>query len=367
MQSDYFKRWKLCNTKIPLPGDISKFLLSPHAVAVFGNQISKGPGMKLNPSEEIIDFEPKTGNIIKEILAGLSQSQKTIDPKFLYDKKGSEIFERICKLPEYYPTRSEFLILKENAADMARLIGPEALIIEPGSGNGRKVRILLKCLKKIKGYVPVEIDRDILLRMTTELHDEFPELKVLPVCADFTQNIDLPLSVDFQEGKKVIFFPGSTIGNFHPSDAVSFLKRIGKLAGTGGGLLIGVDLKKNKKIFELAYDDPAGVTAAFNLNLLERLNREVDATFDLENFDHEAIYNEELGRVEMHLKSKVPQLVKVNQTMFRFKEGETIHTECSYKYTVEEFCELCSKAKFKVKKLWMDQKKLFCVYYLERE
>ncbi len=324
--------------------------------------------MKLKSSEDIIiDFEPKTGNIIKEVLAGLSQSQKTIDPKFLYDKKGSEIFEEICKLPEYYPTRAEGLILKKYSRDMARIIGPHALIIEPGCGNGQKVRSLLKSLKQVNGYVPIEISREILLRMCSELHIEFPELNVLPVCADFTQNIDLPLSVDAQPGKKVVFFPGSTIGNFHPTDAVSFLKRLGKLTGAGGGLLIGVDLKKEKEIFDLAYDDPAGITAAFNLNLLERLNREVDATFDLENFNHQAFYNEELGRVEMHLRSKVPQLVKVNQTMFRFKEGETIHTECSYKYTVEEFCELCSKAKFQIKKFWMDPEKLFCVYYFEKE
>ena len=324
--------------------------------------------MKLKALEEtIIDFEPKSGNIIKEVLAGLSLSQKTIDAKFLYDKRGSEIFEEICRLPEYYPTRAESLILRRYSKDMAKIIGRDALIIEPGSGNGQKVRSILRSLKQVRGYVPIEISRDILLRMTEELHEEFPELKVLPVCADFTQDMDLPLTIDFQRGRKVIFFPGSTIGNFHPVDAISFLKKLGKLACNDGGLLIGVDLKKDKKIFDLAYDDPSGITASFNLNLLERLNREVAATFDLQNFDHEAFYNEELGRVEMHLKSKVSQLVKVNQTMFRFKEGETIHTECSYKYTVEEFCELCAKAKFQIKKTWMDPEKLFCVYYFEKE
>lgn len=316
---------------------------------------------------EIIDFEPRQSNILKEVLVGLSKSQKTIDPKFLYDKKGAEIFEAICELPEYYPTRTEALILRKHAPEMSRLIGSEAILIEPGSGNGEKVRYLLKSLKKTEAYIPIEISRDILTRMTRELHEEFPGLNVIPICADFSQNLELPVSSQHSKGKRVIFFPGSTIGNFHPDDAVSFLKRAGKLIGENGGLLIGVDLKKDKENFELAYDDPAGVTRSFNLNLLERLNREVNASFDLNNFEHEAFYNEELGRVEMHLRSKIPQLVRVHETMFRFREGETIHTECSYKYTTEEFCELAAKAKFRIRKFWKDPDKMFCVYYFEKE
>lgn len=325
--------------------------------------------MSLNAKveEQLIDLEPKTGNILKEVLVGLSKKQKVIDPKFLYDKRGSEIFEQICDLPEYYPTRAENTILNQSTKEMADLIGPGALIIEPGSGNGHKVRSLLKHLDHPVGYVPIEISRDILLRMTGELHDEFPDLKVIPVCADFTQDMDFPLSVDSRPGKKVVFFPGSTIGNFHPDEAVQFLKKFSKLAGANGGVLIGADLKKDPETLRLAYDDSAGVTAAFNLNLLVRLNKEVNASFDLNNFVHEAFYNEKLGRVEMHLKSTIAQLVKVNQTVFRFKEGETIHTECSYKYSVEEFCELGAKAKLGIKKIWMDPDKLFCVYYFEKE
>ena len=323
--------------------------------------------MNLKDRQSVIDFEHKSVNILKEVLAGLSLGQKSIDPKFLYDKKGSEIFEVICKLPEYYPTRTESLILTEHSKEIAKVMGEDVLIIEPGSGSGEKVRTLLKEMKNIRGYVPIEISREILLKMTEELHQEFPGLKVLPVCADFTQDLDLPLSIDFQGGKRVIFFPGSTIGNFHPDDAVTFLKRISRLLESGGGLLIGVDMKKDKKIIELAYDDPQGVTAAFNLNLLERLNREVEASFDVENFEHEAFYDEEKGRVEMHLKSKVPQLVKVHETMFRFKEGETIHTECSYKYSIEEFCELAAKARFKITKFWTDPEELFCVYFFTKE
>ena len=320
-----------------------------------------------NLNMELVNLAPSPTTVLKEVLAGLSKSQKALPPKLLYDKKGSEIFEEICKLEEYYPTRTESDILKSNAKDICQLIGEGSIIVEPGSGSGDKIRFLLQHLKMAKGYVPIEISREILLRMTEELHEEFPELKVSPVCADFNQDIELPLTLDAEAAKKVIFFPGSTIGNLVPQDAVAFLKKMAKLAGRGGGMVIGVDLKKDPEIFKLAYDDPAGVTAAFNLNLLERLNREVSASFDLENFAHEAIYDEKLGRVEMHLVSKVPQLIKVNETVFRFLEGETIHTESSYKYSVEEFAELSAKAKWVFKKAWKDKKNLFCVYYFEQE
>jgi dimethylhistidine N-methyltransferase len=199
-----------------------------------------------------------------------------------------------------------------------------------------------------------------------ELSYEFTDLRLFPVCADFTQDIDLPLTVESQRGNKVIFFPGSTIGNLHPHEATIFLKKLSKLVGTNGQLLIGVDLKKDPTILESAYNDSSGVTASFNLNLLTRLNREANANFQLNNFQHEAIYNQKLGRVEMHLRSKIPQLVRVNRTIFRFREGETIHTECSYKYTVEEFCEFAAKARFVIKKFWLDEKNQFAVYYFSR-
>lgn len=323
--------------------------------------------MSLKAPVELIDHAPNSVNVLKEVLVGLSKSQKSIDPKFLYDEKGSEFFEKICQIPEYYPTRAENEILSHYAGEIADLIGPDAIIIEPGSGSAEKVRHLLKKLESPRGFVPIEISKEILLRTVEELDEEFPSLRTIPVCADFTDDLDLPVSVDAQKGKKIVFFPGSTIGNLDPSDAVGFLKKFTKLMGQEGGLLIGVDLKKDKHTLELAYDDPAGVTGAFNLNLLSRLNKEINAHFDVNNFSHKAFYNEELGRVEMHLESKIPQLVRVNQTIFRFREGETIHTENSYKYTVEEFCELCAKAKLKIKKCWKDSKKLFCVYYFEKE
>ena len=323
--------------------------------------------MNLNVPVEYLDLEPKSTTLLKEVLVGLSKTQKMIPPKFLYDEKGSQIFEQICELPEYYPTRTENQILEANAKSMAKILGENALIIEPGSGSASKVRHLLKHMKNPAGYVPIEISREILVRTTNELHEEFPELNVVPVCADFTQELEFPLSVDGQRGKKVIFFPGSTIGNLSPAEASTLLKKFSKMVGHNGGLLIGVDMKKDKITLKNAYDDAQGMTAAFNLNLLERLNRELDASFDVNNFYHEAFYNEELGRVEMHLKSRVSQLVRVNQTIFRFREGETIHTENSYKYSVEEFCELCAKAHLTIKKCWKDKDNLFCVYYFEKE
>ena len=323
--------------------------------------------MMVNEAVEFYDFEPSTSYLLEEVMIGLSKHQKSIPPKFLYDKKGSEIFERICHLPEYYPTRAEKEILETYAHEMAEMIGPEALVIEPGSGSGEKVRYILQELEAPVGYVPIEISKEILLRMTEELFHEFPGLKVIPVCADFTEELDLPISVESQRGKKVIFFPGSTIGNLNPDEAIAFLKQTSRMLQTGGGYLIGVDLKKDPDMLERAYDDSQGVTAAFNMNLLKRINREIGASFDLHNFRHEAIYNVEKGRIEMHLRSLVPQLVKVDHAVFQFKEGETIHTESSYKYSVGEFSELCAKAGLVLKKYWQDSKNLFCMYYFEKE
>lgn len=320
-----------------------------------------------NAHVEFVNNSPSASSVLKEVITGLSQTPKTLPAKLLYDKRGSEIFEKICLLQEYYPTRSETEILKNHALEIGRMIGENAVIVEPGSGAGDKIRFLLPYLIQPKAYVPIEISKEILLRMTEEFHEEFPQLRVIPVCGDFNQKIDLPLTLGMEQAKKVIFFPGSTIGNLNPTEASQFLKNMASVTGKGGGLLIGVDLKKDPDIFKLAYDDPHGVTADFNLNLLERLNRELAAGFDPRNFIHEAIYNEKLGRVEMHLVSKVSQLVKVNESIFRFLEGETIHTESSYKYTVEEFTELGAKSKWTLKKSWKDSNELFCVYYFEHE
>jgi dimethylhistidine N-methyltransferase len=314
-----------------------------------------------------IDHGPRAKSILTEVIMGLSLPQKTLPAKLLYDKRGSEIFEDICLLPSYYPTRTEKKILRENAREMLELMGENPILIEPGSGAAEKVRILLSHMKGRKRFVPIEISREILLRTCRELLEEYADLELFPICADFTQELMLPLSVKQESGRKVIFFPGSTIGNLHPDEAKDFLRATTKVTGPCGGILIGVDRKKDIEKLRLAYNDPEGVTAAFNLNLLQRLNREVNAAFMVENFRHEAIWNEDAGRIEMHLISRLPQLVRVNQTVFRFHEGESIHTENSYKYSVEEFTELGRRAGLTLRRYWEDTDELFTVYYFENK
>lgn len=319
---------------------------------------------EISDSFELETFELHAQGILPEVIMGLSRSQKSLPAKLFYDKKGSELFERICFLPSYYPTRTEIKILQNNAQEIAELIGSGSLLIEPGSGAAEKVRILFRAMRGDKSYVPIEISKEILLRTCKELIEEFPGMRLYPVCADFTQALRLPLTVDSRSLKKVLFFPGSTIGNLDPADAKEFLKEAGQLT-RGGGVLIGVDRKKDSSVLRLAYNDPEGVTEAFNLNVLSRLNRDLGATFVLDNFQHEAIYNEEKSRIEMHLISRLSQMVRVNQTVFRFREGETIHTENSYKYSVEEFTALGRKAGLRLKKYWQDPEQLFSVYYFE--
>lgn len=316
---------------------------------------------------ELVDHGPQTHNMLMEVVTGLSLPRKALPAKLLYDQKGSEIFEEICLLPSYYPTRTETKILTENAAEMVSFIGEDSLIIEPGSGAAEKVRILFREMKGRKRYIPVEISREILLRTSRQLIEDFDDMEIFPVCSDFTRDLSLPVTAGQQRGKRVVFFPGSTIGNLDPDDAKFFLKNIAKLVGPKGGLLIGVDRKKDTEVLRLAYNDPEGVTASFNLNLLSRINRELEGTFNNENFIHEAIYNTTMGRIEMHLRSVMPQLVRVKGKMFRFHEGETIHTENSYKYSVEEFTALARKAGMTLKKHWTDKDQLFCVYYFETE
>lgn len=312
------------------------------------------------------DFSPRSSDVLEEVLRGLYQEKKELPPKLLYDKKGSDIFDEICDLPEYYPTRSEKEILTRNAFEMSALIGPDALIIEPGAGVGEKIRLLLPYFESPAGYVPVEISKETLIDMSAEIASIFPEIKLYPVCADFTQSFNLDDIHVEEASKKVIFFPGSTIGNFTPSEAGSFLERMGEVVGEGGGLLIGVDMKKDSEILNKAYDDAQGVTAAFNLNLLQRLNSEIRTDFDAQAFRHRAYYNQDLGRVEMHLESLRDQTVRIDGKKVFFKAGETIHTESSYKYAVEEFIDLAKRAGWSSVKNWQDEGNLFSVYYFER-
>ncbi len=323
--------------------------------------------MRQSSLAQLHDLGPRPISMLREVLDGLSQKQKSIGPKFLYDKIGSEIFEKICFLPEYYPTKTEDMILKTYSEEMADLIGPQALVIEPGSGNSKKIVHLLHKLDRPHAYAPIEISKEILVRTTHELSIIFSHLHIFPVCADFTQTSAFPKALSKEAKKSIVFFPGSTIGNFHPQEAISFLKRYAAFLDNDGAMIIGVDLKKDKHFFNLAYDDSQGITADFNLNLLTRLNREINADFNLSTFKHHAFYNEELGRVEMHLQSLISQIVRVNGISFKFKAGETIHTECSYKYSIEEFSSLCKKAKLFVKKYWIDPQNMFCIYYVTKE
>lgn len=299
-----------------------------------------------------------------EILEGLSAGQKYASPKFFYDQSGSELFDRICSQPEYYPTRTEEAILAAAAKDIAEIAGREATLVELGSGASRKVRLLLEAMRP-SSYLGIDISRDFLLDSTRRLAADYPWLEVHAACADFSRGMALPDGLNCEH--PVGFFPGSSIGNFDPEAAEAFLRGLHSLLPSGSGLLIGVDLIKDKATLEAAYNDAAGITAAFNLNLLERLRRELQAEIEPQHFSHQAFYNQEASRIEMHLVSQMPQVIAVAGERFCFREGETIHTENSYKYSIEGFQALADRAGFYSRARWIDSRQLFSVHYLERE
>jgi dimethylhistidine N-methyltransferase len=299
----------------------------------------------------------------RDVLAGLSQPVKSLPCKYLYDKEGARWFEAICELEEYYPTRTEVAILRQNMKEIVSLLGPNCCLVELGSGSSFKTRLLLDHLQRPAGYIPVDVAREQLLECSAGLAEDYPGLEVLPVCADYTQPFILPGPPPGSK-EKTVFFPGSTIGNFEPDEAGFFLRRIAGLCDANGGLLVGVDLKKDPQVLQPAYNDAQGVTAKFNLNLLARANRELDAAFALSQFEHQAIYNQEAGRIEMHLVSRRRQIVPLNGTEFSFAEGESIVTEHSYKYTRDEFRELAAWAGFEVVRCWTDDNHWFSVQYL---
>ncbi len=306
------------------------------------------------------DYHPVQANLHDEVLRGLSQPARSIPPKFFYDKRGSQLFDDICNTPEYYPTRTEIRILEKNIDDISECIGSECILVEPGSGSSEKVRMLLDDVRP-QAYVPMDISKDYLLSAAEQLALEYPWLDIHATCIDFTKRMTVPVSNN--ETRTVAFFPGSSIGNFEPRDAVTFLKKIAPIVKPHGGLLIGVDLKKEPGLLNAAYNDAQGVTAQFNLNLLHRINRELDANFDINKFDHHAFYNETDGRIEMHLVSNQTHKIHINGDTFRFKEGESIHTENSYKYSVDEFRILAKQAGFDLVNVWMDPDELFSVHY----
>jgi dimethylhistidine N-methyltransferase len=297
-----------------------------------------------------------------EMRACLASRPRRISPKWFYDEHGSQLFDAICELPEYYPTRTEFDILKRHAREIAALIGPRAEVVEFGAGSLRKVRLLLDAMQAPARYLPIDISAQHLSQSAVELQRAYPGLDVQPVAADYTQRLLLPAALP-GAGKRIGFFPGSTIGNFTPQEALHFFVLAGQLL-RGGALLLGADLVKDPGVLHAAYNDAQGVTAQFNLNLLARANRELGTTFDLAKFWHSAFYNAPLSRIEMHLVSRARQQVAWGRDRFEFEEGETIHTENSYKFTTDGLHALAMDAGFRPGPVWTDAGRLFSVHWL---
>jgi len=311
------------------------------------------------------DLAPDEESFRDAVFAGLGHAPKTLPCKFFYDARGSALFEEICGVPEYYLTRTEIAILEQNAGDIAARIGRHCRLIEFGSGASIKVRILLRALDAPAAYVPVDISRGPLQQAAGQLAAEFPRLTVIAVCADYTRPFPLP-PLPGPVGARVGFFPGSTVGNFEPDGVVRFLRHCAELLGPSGAMLVGVDLKKDPAILNRAYNDAAGVNAAFNLNLLTRINRELGGDLDVGRFAHVAFYNAELGRMELYLESRATQRVTIAGRRFEFATGERVHTENSYKYGVDEFGALAARAGFRPVDTWTDAHRLFSVHYLRQ-
>ncbi len=310
-----------------------------------------------------LDRAPDLAAFRAEALTGLRSFEKTLPCKYFYDRRGSQLFDQICDLPEYYPTRTEAGIMRDHAEEMAALFGPDCLLIEYGSGSSTKTRILLDHLPHLAGYVPMDISREHLYQTAAGLATAYPHLDILPLCADYTTGFDLP-AARRPVRSRAVYFPGSTIGNFHRDQAETFLRQIAGVCGPGGGLLIGVDLKKDPQVLNAAYNDAQGVTAAFNMNLLRRMNDELRADFDLAQFAHRAFYNALAGRIEMHLMSLRAQTVHLGGVALPFEEEETILTECSYKYSLPDFAALAGAAGLAVRRVWTDSEQKFSVQYL---
>ena len=297
-----------------------------------------------------------------DLMAALASRPRSISPKYFYDAVGSQLFDRICELPEYYPTRTELRILESNAREIAAQMGPHAEIVEFGAGSLRKVRLLLDAMKQPARYLPIDISAEHLSLSVVALQRDYPGLQVQPVIADYTQRLRLPAPLP-GAGRRVGFFPGSTIGNFTPDEALHFLRAAGQEL-RGGALLLGADLVKNPAVLHAAYNDAQGVTAAFNLNLLARANRELGTRFVLEQFDHSAFYNAPLQRIEMHLVSRLRQTMAFGGASYEFDEGETLHTENSYKFTIAGLHALAQRAGFRPGPVWTDPDRLFSVHWL---
>jgi dimethylhistidine N-methyltransferase len=314
------------------------------------------------PSFTLYDLHPPIEDFRAAILAGLSQPEKSVSPQFLYDKRGAELFGQICQLEEYYLTRTETQILQRYAIEIANYLR-DGILIEFGSGSSQKVRTFLDVMDPLPTYVALDISKQHLVESCVNLAEAYPGLEAIAICTDYTQPVQLPAPLAHLNKPKIAFFPGSSIGNLEPEAAIGFLKNVAALVHPQGGLLIGVDLKKDKAILEPAYADAKGVSAAFALNLLTRINRELDADFDLNQFEYEAFYAPE-GRIEMYIVSRKDQMVHIGANEIRFGQGERLRTEYSYKYGIAEFQEMAVMAGFYPKQVWTDPQQLFSVHYL---
>tara|TARA_R100000306_G_scaffold62439_1_gene70160 strand:+ start:23335 stop:24369 length:1035 start_codon:yes stop_codon:yes gene_type:complete len=310
--------------------------------------------------------DPARDALLADVLDGLSQAQKRLPSKYFYDRRGSELFEKICELPEYYPTRTEVAMLDGVAEALKSLLPDVTEIVEFGSGNCTKVEKLLKHMGKVRRYLPIDVSETFLLHHCQRLDARFPKLDVVPVVGDFTDTVDLAaVEGQTRQPKRLGFFPGSTIGNLTHEEAIAFLKTAAETLGSGNYLLIGVDTLKSPDVLIPAYDDAQGITAAFNLNLLERLQRELGAEIEIDNFSHEARFNEEEGRIEMHLVSRCEQTIRVAGKTFNFQAGESIHTENSHKYSIEGFCRLAEQAGWRCENSWVADEQLFSIHLLQ--
>jgi len=297
-----------------------------------------------------------------EVLHGLQQPQKYLPCKYFYDEYGSKLFDQICDLEEYYPTRTETHIMERSVKEIISVLGCAVTLVEYGSGSSLKTRILLDNLPDLSAYIPIDISGEHLQQTAQMLARRYPTLEILPVTADYTQPIIVPTPTK-PSRQRVVYFPGSTIGNFNPTEALAFLRRIADVVGKKGGLLIGVDLKKDPQRLRAAYNDKLGITAAFNLNILTHINHKLGSNFKVDQFTHHAFYNQTQGRIEMHLLSDTQQTVQLNGSIITFEPGETIWTESSYKYTVAEFATLAQRAGFTQQQVWLDEAQLFSVQY----
>jgi dimethylhistidine N-methyltransferase len=334
------------------------------------NQQQKSTANSTRRGLRFFDNQPVAQDILTEVIAGLSRPQKVLPAKYFYDEQGSKLFEAITKLPEYYPTRIEINLLREHRETIAKLVKDDVWLLEYGSGASLKIRLLLQAIKP-NCYVPMDISKDFLLASAESLMEDYPWLNVYAACVDYSQPVRLPADM-ITSAQKLGFFPGSSIGNFSPQEAQVFLQGVRNTLGKDGAMLIGIDLQKDKQVLEAAYNDCQNVTAAFNFNILHHINRVLGTQFNVDFFEHKAIYSEAKGRIEMHLVSTMDQIVKISDTSTAdseskniiFKAGETIHTEHSYKYSKQGFKDLVEGAGFEVRECWSDDKDYFAMFYL---